>query len=106
MKQPHVLLKVAMSIDGCIDDAGPRRRVFSSPEDQSRVDQLRAECDAILVGAKTVRAENPRLLVRSGKLRRKRQQQGLATDVTKVTLTRSGNLDLNLIFSRLVREID
>jgi riboflavin-specific deaminase-like protein len=98
MKKPHVLLKVAVSIDGCIDDASPQRRVFSSPEDQSKVDQLRAGCDAILVGAKTVRADNPRLLVRSGKLRRKRQQQGRATDVTKVTLTRSGDLDSKLNF--------
>ncbi|HQH25883.1 MAG TPA: dihydrofolate reductase family protein [Oligoflexia bacterium] len=98
MNRPYVLLKAAMSIDGCIDDAGPQRRILSSAEDLRRVDELRAGCDAILVGAGTIRKDNPRLIVRSGRLRRKRRQHGHPPDITKVTLTRSAIFDPRLNF--------
>ena len=93
MKHPTIILKVAMSLDGCINDTSEQRRIFSSAEDQQKVDELRASCDAILVGAQTIRADNPRLSIRSGRLRRYRQQHGLPADILKVTLTRSGELD-------------
>ena len=47
---------------GYIDDASDRRLILSGPADLDRVDALRASCDAILVGAGTIRADNPRLL--------------------------------------------
>jgi 5-amino-6-(5-phosphoribosylamino)uracil reductase len=40
--------------------------LLSSPEDFERVDLERARVDAILVGATTLRKDNPRLMVRSG----------------------------------------
>jgi len=63
--RPYVLLSCAMSIDGHIDDNGPERLLLSNAEDFDRVDEVRASCDAIMVGAGTVRRDNPRLLIRS-----------------------------------------
>ncbi|TDD86424.1 deaminase [Actinomadura rubrisoli] len=82
-----------MSVDGYIDDATPERLRLSSPADFDRVDAVRAGCDAILVGAGTVRADDPRLLIRSPARREKRAARGLPPDLTKVTLTWSGDLD-------------
>ncbi len=60
-----MVASVAVSLDGHIDDASPSRLVLSGAEDLDRVDEVRAGVDAILVGAGTVRADDPRLEVRS-----------------------------------------
>lgn len=91
--RPYVLLSCAMSADGYIDDATPERLRLSSAADWDRVDAVRAGCDAILVGAGTVRADDPRLLVKSAARRAKRVARELPADLTKVTLTWSGDLD-------------
>ena len=82
-----------MSLDGYLDDAGPDRLLLSSPEDFAEVDEVRAGVDAILVGANTVRADNPRLLVRSAEHRRSRVARGLPESPTKVALSGGGQLD-------------
>ena len=64
MPRPYVQLSVATSIDSRIDDTSPQRLLLSNAEDFDRVDQVRAESDAILIGAHTIRAD-PRLLVNS-----------------------------------------
>ena len=64
-ERPYVLLSVAMSVDGCIDDATDTRLILSNDADLDRVDEVRAGSDAILVGAGTIRRDNPALLVRS-----------------------------------------
>jgi 5-amino-6-(5-phosphoribosylamino)uracil reductase len=96
--RPFVLLSVAMSADGYIDDCAGRRLVLSGPEDLARVDGLRASSDAILVGAGTVRADNPRLLVRSEWWREQRVAAGLPASPEKVTITASGDLDPRALF--------
>jgi 5-amino-6-(5-phosphoribosylamino)uracil reductase len=97
-KRPHVLLSVATSIDGYIDDAGPERLLLSNEADFDRVDQVRAESDAILIGATTLRRDNPRLRVNSAERRAEREARGLPPYPLKVTLTASGDLDTNLKF--------
>jgi 5-amino-6-(5-phosphoribosylamino)uracil reductase len=92
-RRPFVLASAAMSADGYIDDASPRRLILSSPEDLDRVDAERAGCDAIMVGAQTVRSDNPRLLVTSESRRARRVARGLPPSPVKVTLTASGDLD-------------
>jgi riboflavin-specific deaminase-like protein len=82
-----------MSLDGFIDDAGPDRLVLSDEEDLDRVDAVRASCDAILVGAGTIRADDPRLLVRSADRRAERRRAGLPASPAKVTVTATGDLD-------------
>ncbi|URN05175.1 dihydrofolate reductase family protein [Actinomadura madurae] len=92
-ERPYVLLSCAMSADGYIDDATPERLRLSSAADWDRVDAVRASCDAILAGAGTLRADDPRLLIRSAPRRERRVARGLPADLTKVTLTWSGDLD-------------
>ncbi|MEV7009461.1 dihydrofolate reductase family protein [Streptosporangium sp. NPDC051022] len=92
-ERPYVLLSCAMSVDGYIDDGAPERLLLSNEEDFDRVDAVRAGCDAILVGAATVRRDDPRLLVRSPERRRERLARGLPPNPVKVTLSATGNLD-------------
>jgi len=91
--RPYVLLSCATSADGYLDDASPRRLVLSGPADLDRVDEVRAGCDAILVGAQTVRKDNPRLLVRDPRRRARRAARGLPAQPARVTLTATGDLD-------------
>ncbi|MCO1594760.1 dihydrofolate reductase family protein [Micromonospora sp. RHAY321] len=91
--RPYVLLSCATSIDGYIDDASDQRLLLSNDDDLDRVDAVRASCDAILVGAGTVRRDDPRLLVRSARRRAERVACGRPSTPTKVTLTARGDLD-------------
>jgi 5-amino-6-(5-phosphoribosylamino)uracil reductase len=93
VKRPYVLLSCAMSINGYTDDASERRLILSDQADLDRVDELRAGCDAIIVGAGTIRADNPRLVLRSHMRRKARVARGQPPDPVKVTLTSSGGLD-------------
>jgi diaminohydroxyphosphoribosylaminopyrimidine deaminase/5-amino-6-(5-phosphoribosylamino)uracil reductase len=63
-QQPWVILKLAMTLDGSL--AVPGRRWITGAEARAEVQKIRAGCDAILVGAETVRKDNPRLTVRIG----------------------------------------
>ena len=64
-ERPYVLLSCAMSVDGCLDAPGPQRLILSGGADLDRVDDERASAGAIMVGAGTIRRDDPRLLVRS-----------------------------------------
>ncbi|HUD38978.1 MAG TPA: dihydrofolate reductase family protein [Streptosporangiaceae bacterium] len=87
------MLSCAMSIDGYIDDGSSERLMLSGPADLDRVDELRASCDAILVGAGTIRADDPRLVLRSDERRAARVAAGAAPDPVKVAITGTGQLD-------------
>ena len=85
--RPQVFLKFARSFDGCLDDSSETRVVFSGAEDKAAVQKLRAEYQAILIGAETLRRDNPSLL-----------SQAPAKNPVKVTLSRSGRIDLQSRF--------
>ncbi len=91
--RPYILLSCGMSIDGYLGSASPRRLELSNEADFDRVDSVRASCDAILVGAATVRVDNPRLLVRSQHRREERTARGLPPSPIKVTVTERVGLD-------------
>jgi 5-amino-6-(5-phosphoribosylamino)uracil reductase len=92
-ERPYLLVSCAMSVDGYIDDTSPDRLILSGEIDADRVDEVRAGCDALLVGARTVRRDNPRLLVRSPERRLRRVASGAPENPVKVTITATGNLD-------------
>jgi len=96
--RPYVLLSCAMSIDGYIDDTSPDRLILSNQDDLDRVDEVRAGCDAILIGAATMRKDNPRLLVNSPDRRAAREARGLPPYPLKITVTATGDLDPGLKF--------
>jgi 5-amino-6-(5-phosphoribosylamino)uracil reductase len=91
--RPYTLLSCGMSIDGYLGSATEQRLLLSNAADFDRVDAVRAECDAILVGAATIRNDNPRLLVRSTKRRADRVARGLPASPIKVTVTGKAELD-------------
>jgi 5-amino-6-(5-phosphoribosylamino)uracil reductase len=91
-RRPYTLLSCSMSIDGYLGNATPRL-ALSNDADFDRVDAVRASCDAIMVGAATVRTDNPRLLVKSVRRRKERAARGLAPDPVKVTVTERAQLD-------------
>jgi riboflavin-specific deaminase-like protein len=91
--RPYVVLSCATSADGYLDDASPQRLILSGPADLDRVDEVRAGCDAIWVGAQTVRRDNPRLLIRDPRRRARRVARGLPANPARVTLTATGDLD-------------
>src|SRR3970282_1335239 len=64
VRRPHVTVNAAMSVDGKIalqDRTGVR---ISNDEDLRRVHELRASCDAVLVGVGTVLMDDPKLTVK------------------------------------------
>ena len=63
-KRPQVILKMAFSADGKIAAGLGKRTAISGPEAGARVHLLRAQCNAILVGMGTVRADDPELTCR------------------------------------------
>jgi len=95
---PYVTLSGAISLDGYLDTADPPRLTLSNEADRDRVDGVRAQSDAILVGARTVRRDNPRLLVRSPARQSWREAAGLPHSPWKVTVTTSGDLDPRAAF--------
>src|ERR1700692_4677375 len=63
-KRPHVLLKLAVSSDDKIGAAGRKPVAITGEAANARVHLLRAQCDAVLVGIGTVRADDPLLTCR------------------------------------------
>lgn len=62
--RPYVVLKMASTIDGRIAAADGTSKWITGETARKRVHELRAQSDAIVVGAGTVRADNPSLTVR------------------------------------------
>ncbi|MBB3954311.1 bifunctional diaminohydroxyphosphoribosylaminopyrimidine deaminase/5-amino-6-(5-phosphoribosylamino)uracil reductase RibD [Novosphingobium sediminicola] len=62
--RPHVTLKLAMSLDGCIARTDGESQWITGPEARAHTHAMRAQSDAILVGGETLRTDNPRLDVR------------------------------------------
>lgn len=62
--RPHVTLKLATSLDGCIAMADGTSQWITGPQARAHVHIERACVDAILVGGGTLRADSPRLDVR------------------------------------------
>src|SRR4029079_17523653 len=91
--RPYTLLSCGISLDGYLDEVGGDRLVLSNEPDLDRVDAVRPASDAILVGAATVRNDNPRLLVRTKARQDARVARGLAPSPIKVTVTERGELD-------------
>ncbi|HTV92181.1 MAG TPA: dihydrofolate reductase family protein [Verrucomicrobiae bacterium] len=82
-RKVRVYVSVAVSLDGYIDDRSDQRLVLSSPEDLADMRLAREQCDALLVGAETVRRDNPSLR---------------SPNAARVTVTESGELDPALRF--------
>src|SRR5574338_376103 len=92
MNRPFVFINVAMTADGKIDTFLRKGSAISSPRDKQRVDQLRAESDAVMVGGKTLLDEDPKLTVKSEALRAERVRHGLPPNPIKVGIVSEASL--------------
>lgn len=90
--RPHVTINVAMTADGKLDTVARRGAKISSALDAERVDRLRAESDAILVGGRTLLGDDPRLTVKAERLRQERLARGLSENPIKVGVVSQANL--------------
>ncbi len=94
VNRPFVHINVAMTADGKIDTVARRGAAISSAADLARVDTLRADSDAVMVGARTLLAEDPQLTVKTAALREARLARGAAENPVKVGVTSLANLRL------------
>jgi diaminohydroxyphosphoribosylaminopyrimidine deaminase / 5-amino-6-(5-phosphoribosylamino)uracil reductase len=69
--RPYVTLKMAMSLDGYVASRPGAQQWLTGAEARERVRELRAEHDAVMVGAGTIRVDDPLLTVRPHVTRRK-----------------------------------
>src|SRR5438105_11727267 len=81
--EPFVIAKCGMSLDGHLTRPPGESRWLTSESSRSHAHELRALVDAIIVGAETIRRDDPRLIVR------KRPRR---TQPWRVILTKSGRL--------------
>jgi 2,5-diamino-6-(ribosylamino)-4(3H)-pyrimidinone 5'-phosphate reductase len=100
MEQPYTFINVAMTADGKIDTIARKGAAISSPSDKERVDRLRAEADAVMVGGRTLLDEDPKLTVKSQARRAERVARGLAPNPIKVGVVTEANLGIHSKFLR------
>lgn len=88
----RVIISVATTADGYMDDTFPERLVLSNEADWCTVYGLRASCDAIIVGANTIRRDNPSLTIKSPQARALRLARGQKENIARVVLSCSCNI--------------
>ena len=93
--RPFVFVNIAMSADGKISTRERRQVRISGNEDYSRVDRIKAESDAIMVGIGTVLADNPSLTVKSPELRAGRRAAGEDENPIRVVVDSRGRIPLD-----------
>jgi 2,5-diamino-6-(ribosylamino)-4(3H)-pyrimidinone 5'-phosphate reductase len=93
MNRPYVFINVAMTADGKIDTFQRKGSAISSQNDKDRVDRLRADADAIMVGGKTLLDEDPKLTIKSEALRAERVSRGLPPNPIKVGVVTEARLN-------------
>jgi diaminohydroxyphosphoribosylaminopyrimidine deaminase/5-amino-6-(5-phosphoribosylamino)uracil reductase len=82
-RRPFVIAKCGMTLDGRLTCAPNESRWITSRAARQHANRFRAQVDAILIGAETLRADNPRLTVR---------EVAAARQPWRVVLSRSGRL--------------
>jgi len=84
--RPRTVVNVAMSADGKLSTRERRQVKISGKEDFLRVDRLKAECDAVMVGIGTVLADDPSLTVKDAGLKELRRSSGMDEHPVRVVI--------------------
>ncbi|AEM57340.1 5-amino-6-(5-phosphoribosylamino)uracil reductase [Haloarcula hispanica N601] len=80
----HVVVNAAMSVDGKLSSRRREQIAISGPDDFDRVDQLRADSDAVMVGVGTILADDPSLTVDDADRRAARADRGKPENPARV----------------------
>ena len=84
--RPFVIINSAMSADGKISTVARKQVRISGKEDMQRVDALKANTDAVMVGIGTVLADDPKLTVKSDTLKRERVAKGRTENPLRIVV--------------------
>lgn len=84
--RPFVFVNLAMSADGKLSTIERRQIKISGNDDFSRVDMIKSDADAIMVGIGTVLADNPSLTVKSPDNIAKRKNKGLDQNPLRIVI--------------------
>jgi len=98
--RPEVVINMAASVDGKITSATRETPSMTSAYDRKLMDELRADADAIVIGAGTLRADDPPLGVCAPELRDRRQKAGKSAELWTVVVSRSLDIDPDSRFFR------
>jgi 2,5-diamino-6-(ribosylamino)-4(3H)-pyrimidinone 5'-phosphate reductase len=93
--RPYVLVNCAMSADGKLSTVERRQVKISGKNDFLRVDRIKAESDAIMVGIGTVLADNPSLTVKSDELKETRRAGGRDENPVRIVVDSSARIPPN-----------
>lgn len=100
MDRPYVTMNMAMTVDGKITSARREEPAFTSRRDKKTMDRYRAEADAILLGAGTLRADDPPLHVRDPEMIAYRASLGKPAGLLNVLVTAGASVDPESRFFR------
>ena len=95
MEKPYVIINIAMTVDGKIDTFERQGASISSSTDWVRVDRLRADCDAVMVGGRALLEEDPRLTVKSPELHQERLIRGKTKNPVKIGVISDTHIPIN-----------
>src|ERR1700690_338431 len=98
MDRPYVHVNVAATADGKIDTFERHGAAISSARDKERVDKLRAESDAVLIGGRTLHGDDPKLTIKSEVLRAERKALGQSANPVKVAIASQLKLKIDSNF--------
>ena len=96
LPRPFVMVNFAVTADGRISTGGNSPANFSSPDDKRHLLAIRAKCDAVLVGARTLAADTMTLGLPDETLQAARRRKGRPALPLRVVVSNSGRLDPKL----------
>lgn len=91
-RRPYILLNYALSLDGKLSTEQRDPVRFTSRIDRGLMDEIRADVDAVLIGAGTLRAEDPPVRIKAARRRDERRRMGKSSHPVSVILSRSMRL--------------
>lgn len=90
--RPWVATNMAMTADGKITSTTREEPGFTSPHDKYNMDKHRAEADAVINGAESIRSDNPHLGVRDPDMQAYRRSLNKSHALLSVVVSSSGNV--------------
>ena len=95
MDRPFIFINSAMSADGKLSTKERKQVKISGKTDFERVDELRAQTDAIMVGIGTVLSDDPSLTVKSPERKNARKTAGKSENPVRIIVDSSARTPLD-----------